>query len=103
MKNRLLEIAIDEWAEAKSFYDSQELGLGDRFSAEVRKALERIRDFSSAWPLVGQRTRRCLVSHFPFGVYYHLLPESILVVSVFDQRKRAQKLGDLVRKLPRTR
>ena len=93
MKIGFLEIAIDEWTEAKAFYDSQELGLGDRFSAEVRKALERIRDFSSAWPLVGQRTRRCLVSHFPFGVYYHLLPELILVVSVFDQRKEPRNWG----------
>ena len=93
MKIRFLEIAIEEWAEAKTYYDSQELGLGDRFSAEVRKALERIRDFSSAWPLVGHRTRRCLVSYFPFGVYYHLLPESILVVSVFDQRKEPRNWG----------
>lgn len=94
MNLRFLEIAVDEWSESVAFYNSQQPGLGSRFSNEVRDTIERIRAFPYAWPEIALRTRRCLVPHFPFGVYYQVRSDHILIISVFDQRRNPRIWSD---------
>ena len=91
MNLRFLEIAVGLWAEAIEFYDAKTPGLGGRFSNEIRWTLERIRSFPNAWTTIAPHTRRCLVSHFPFGIYYQVRPDHILIISVFDQRKKPRE------------
>lgn len=82
MRIRFLEAARDELQEAVRYYNGERAGLGAEFRAEVRTAVERIRQFPEAWQPLSDRTRRCLVHRFPYGVIYQVRDQEILVVAV---------------------
>jgi hypothetical protein len=39
-----------------------------------------------AWTPMSPRTRRCRLHRFPFGLFYQVRPDEILIVSVMDLR-----------------
>jgi plasmid stabilization system protein ParE len=82
MRVRFLTAARDEFREGVRYYDNQRDGLGAEFREQVRAAVERIRQFPEAWHPLSERTRRCLVHRFPYGVVYEVRGEEILIVAV---------------------
>lgn len=52
------------------------------FETEVKRAIERIRIFPEAYPLISDNTRRCLISRFPYGIIYHTKEDSILIIAI---------------------
>ena len=40
-----------------------------------------------AWTPMSARTRRCRLHRFPFGLFYQVRPDEILIVSVMDLRR----------------
>lgn len=58
------------------------LGWGLIFLEEVDAAVQRILGFPDAWTPLSQRTRRCLVNRFPYGVIYQIKTDGILIVAV---------------------
>ena len=53
----ILSYAEEEFAEAVDYYNEQCSGLGYEFTAEVKRAFDRIKVFSEAWQLFLVRTR----------------------------------------------
>jgi len=82
MEIRFLAIAQAELDDAIDYYNSKFSGLGNDFLFEVLKTLERIRIFPLAWHPFSENTRRCQISHFPYGVIYQILEEEILIVAI---------------------
>ena len=82
MDIRFLDIAQRELDEAVEYYNAESPGLGDQFLLEVLSALERIRQYPSAWHPFTQNTRRCQTRRFPYGVVYQILQSEILIVAV---------------------
>jgi hypothetical protein len=76
-----------ELKEAMEFYESAREGLGAEFLAEVEATLRLIESFPLAWTSLSPRTRRCLTRHFPYGLFYQVRPDEILIVSVMDLRR----------------
>jgi len=85
--------ALDEFAEAAAWYETEVVGLGTQFQASVRVVLESLRD--------GPRTRSPLMlegrttpyrvrrpRRFPFRVIYREVPRGVLVVAVAHMRRR---------------
>ena len=81
MEIRFLEIAGRELDEAVEYYNVESPGLGDEFLLQILKALERIRQYSEAWQVFTQNTRRCRVQRFPWGIIYQILESEILIVA----------------------
>ena len=90
MKFSVLAPAQAEFLEAIAHYASIRADLGVRFEEAVAKA---IRD-ALAHPQRGaprsKRTRRWLVTGFPFGVIYQASETKLIVVAVAHQRKRPE-------------
>jgi plasmid stabilization system protein ParE len=82
MRVRFLAVARDELREAVRYYESQRRGLGTEFRDEVRAAVERVRSFPSAWHPLSERTRRCLLHRFPYGLIYQVRDDEIIVVAI---------------------
>ena len=82
MKLKLLKAAQTDVANAIAYYNAQELGLGADFANEVRKTIERILRYPKAWSQVSKRTRRCQVNRFPYGVFYSLKNDIVIVLAV---------------------
>ncbi len=77
-----LRMATVELEDAVAYYNQQSEGLGYQFAVEVQKTLQRIAEFPEAWPALSERTRRCRLRRFPYGVIYRVIEDTLLVVAV---------------------
>jgi hypothetical protein len=87
VKIRVLSCAEREFAEVVEHYNGERPGLGYEFAEEVRRAFGRIRAFPEAWPSFSKRTRRCMVSRFPYGILCQIRSDCILVVAIMHLKR----------------
>jgi plasmid stabilization system protein ParE len=88
---RFTSSAEAELQEAIAFYDAAENGLGARFLNEVEAVVARILAHPAAWAPMSPRTRRCRTHRFPYGLFYQVRTDEILIVSVMDLRQDPQR------------
>lgn len=67
---------------AAAWYEEQRPGLGHAFLDEVSRSLRRIVDNAGLYPLIHRNTRRALIRRFPFGIYYRLQTNCVIVIAV---------------------
>jgi hypothetical protein len=82
MKVRFLEAAKLELDAAVDYYNRERPGLGYEFLWEVFFAIDRIKQFPSAWQPFCEDARRCLVRRFPYGIIYIQENDLILVLGI---------------------
>jgi hypothetical protein len=87
MRVRFTSTAEMELKVAMEFYQSAREGLGAEFLAEVQAATNLVESFPLAWSPLSPRTRRCRTHRFPYGLFYQVRAEEILIVSVMDLRR----------------
>ena len=81
-------LARAEYREAAAFYEQRRAGIGARFTLEVESVLSRISESPERWRLVEQDVRRCLARRFPYGVFYTIEPNFVLVVAVAHSHRK---------------
>ena len=79
--------AESEFHEAIDYYEDCEPGLGYDFSIEVFATIQNIVDYPSAWPVIEEGVRRCLVNRFPYGVLYSIEQDEIFILAVMHLRR----------------
>lgn len=77
--------------DAAGWYEQQRLGLGQEFLDEVLGSLRRLTEQPDLYPTLHRETRRVLTHRFPFGVYYRVDREMILVVAVLHGSRDPQR------------
>ncbi len=82
--------AESEFNEAIEYYKNNEPGLGYDFSIEVHSAIENIVNYPTAWPILEDNIRRCLVRRFPFGVIYSIEQDEIFILAVMHLRRHPE-------------
>lgn len=82
------EIDIEE---AATWYEGQRQGLGHEFLDEVLSLCQTISKKPAIYPVVHRRTRRALIRRFPFGVYFRIEDEQIIVVAVMHGSRHPKK------------
>jgi plasmid stabilization system protein ParE len=87
VRTRFVSTAELELKEAMEFYESARAGLGAEFLREVEATTKLIQSFPLAWLPLSPRTRRCRTHRFPYGLFYQVRAEEILIVSVMDLRR----------------
>jgi plasmid stabilization system protein ParE len=87
MNIRILDAAYQDLEDSVCSYNKECPGLGFEFANEFQRGVRRIADYPEAWQLVAPNFRRCLLRRFPFGIFYHLAEEELLIVAVMHQRK----------------
>lgn len=68
--------------EAASWYEKQRPKLGDDFLDEVQCTLQILVENPYLYAVVHRNTRRALIHRFPFGVYYFIDQNSIIIIAV---------------------
>lgn len=71
-----------EFSDGERFYERQVPGLGARFRADVRDALNRMRLWPLAAPVERGDIRRMLLSRFPYKLLYSVEPDCIYIIAV---------------------
>ncbi len=67
--------------EAYRWYEAQRVGLGEEFLAAVSAALESVLANPAGYPAVHRETRRAFLRRFPYGLYYRLVENELVVVA----------------------
>ena len=79
--------ARNELDDAYSWYESQQLGLGDDFLEQVEETLTRICQMPEAYPAVYRDVRRSTVRRFPYTIYYRIVSSRVIITAVFHGRR----------------
>ena len=79
--------AAAEIEEAFGWYESQRLGLGAEFREELRATFARISQNPLAYQVLYRKTRRAFLRSFPYGVFYRIYDEAIVIASVMHGRR----------------
>jgi len=77
-----------DYREAAAFYDARRAGLGAAFTLEVEAAIDRILQSPTSWRVVKQDVRRCLTHTFPYGIFYTIEEDFILIVAIMNLHRR---------------
>ena len=80
------EAEIDLY-EAVVYYERRKNGLGRRFLDAVHETFRRIQRRPTLRAPMHADVRRAPVRRFPYGVYFRVEPERLLVVAVLDARR----------------
>lgn len=76
-----------EFLDAIVYYEERSAGLGVDFALEVLRAIVRIGEYPSAWPVVSDDIRRCQMKRFPYGIVYNLELNRLFILAVTHLRR----------------
>ena len=91
-----LPVAALELEDAVAYYNQQSEGLGYQFAVEVQRTLDRIAEFPNAWPALSQRSRRCRLHRFPYGIIYRVVDGTLLVIAVMHLHRHPDAWRDRI-------
>jgi plasmid stabilization system protein ParE len=77
--------------EAAVWYEQQREGLGDEFLDEILLSLEIITDNPYLYAEIHRQTRRAMIHRFPFGIYYRIKGELVIVVAVMHGSRHPKR------------
>lgn len=88
MRTVLFSAAAEEDAdEAFRWYEAQRVGLGTAFRHAVDVAVAALERGALSYPLVHRGMRRVLLPKFPYGLYYVIQEERVLVVGCIHAKR----------------
>ena len=76
--------------EAAVWYEQQRAGLGNDFLDAAAATLSRISASPFAYSTLYRSTRRALLPRYPFGVFYQVEDESIVVLAIIHGSRHPQ-------------
>lgn len=72
---------------AGRWYSEQRSPLGDELLDEVFATIRNVVSSPFKYPVVFRRTRRALVRRFPYGVYFRLTGQTVVIIAVLHTRR----------------
>ncbi|MSU61764.1 MAG: hypothetical protein EXS31_05100 [Pedosphaera sp.] len=87
-----------EFEEAVLWYDEQQLGLSDRFEAEINATFSRILQDHERFPFAGKTIRKARVEVFEsYSIYFSVERHFIGIVSIFHGARDPEELRKRLR------
>lgn len=84
---RVRRAAREDIENAALWYEAQRAGLGNEFIDEVERAFQKITGAPSSYRTLHRETRRATLQRFPFGVFYRIQEQTIVVVAVMHSSR----------------
>ena len=79
--------ALQDLRDGFRFYDAKEPGLGDYFLDSLLSDIDSLQLFAGIHSMHFGRFHRLLSKRFPYGVYYQVSGNQVLVRAVLDLRR----------------
>ncbi len=83
--------AENDILEAALWYEEQKKGLGNDYLNEINRAIKAISETPLIYPSLYKNIRRILMSRFPFGVFYKVEKDRIVVIAVMHGSRNPSK------------
>lgn len=95
----ILEEANKEILVAHDWYESRRKGLGFDFELCLEATLDKISRFPESYQIHYRVTRRALVPHFPYGVYFTISKETVYVIAIVHVKRNPKILKKAISNL----
>lgn len=82
--------AVNDIREAIEWYESKRPGLGQLFKQVVWKSVRQIIENPLAFAIVQRSIRRAKVRRFPYGIYYEIEGDQVVVLAVYHFKRSSQ-------------
>ena len=79
--------ATAELRQARARYDDIRPGLGEGFAVAVQAAVEAIAQRPLQFPVVHRGRRRAGVRRFPYGIFFEVQENRIVVIACFHAKR----------------
>jgi toxin ParE1/3/4 len=79
--------AAADFQEARAWYADVRPELGERFTSAVEAAVKTIAEHSTQFPVVYRNRRRAGVRRFPYGIFFEIQDNRIVVLACFHGRR----------------
>lgn len=79
--------ANKDLSDAHDFYFEQSPELAIRFYNDFSDSLKKIVENPRMYPVISSDVRKCLLSEFPYAIFYTLTKEYIIVIAVFHHKR----------------
>ncbi len=83
----------DELQEIRDYYEARSQGLGDDFVNEFEQQVLRIASMPLRWMIVRADLRRALMKRFPYVIFFRMIGEESIRVTVVKHEKRHPAFG----------
>jgi plasmid stabilization system protein ParE len=93
---RIRPEAAADLNEAYSWYERQREGLGADFLLCVEETLQKVRRNPEVYPRVRNSARRASIRRFPYGLFYVVEEEVVVVIGVFHAHRDPRCWSDRV-------
>lgn len=88
MRYRLDPAARDEYLNAAQHYLAVSPRIAAAFVEQIEAGIARIRENPLTWRVIEAEVRRYLVKQFPFGIYYTVENDEIIVWAIMPLRRK---------------
>ncbi len=85
---RFLPEFFTDVQDAVDWYEQQQSGIGANLQTSVVDTLQRVAEFPSANPQADEMTRVAIVERFPFGVFYRVSGDELLIVGLLHLHRK---------------
>jgi plasmid stabilization system protein ParE len=79
---------VADLRKAYRWYEAERPGLGEEFLRAVRATIGSVVTTPLAYAVVHRETRRALVARFPYGVFFRLVGETIVIVACYHLHRK---------------
>jgi toxin ParE1/3/4 len=83
--------ANEDLLEARAWYDNIRPELGQRFALGVESTVEAMAEHPLQFPIVYRDLRRAGVRRFPYGIFFELQDDRIVVIACFHGRRNPRR------------
>ena len=83
--------AAADLEQAFSWYEERRPGLGAEFLAEIRSAIKQIETHPESSPVVHRDIRRLMLRRFPYGLFYRIYDEMVVVIGCMHARRHSSR------------
>ncbi len=90
-KLRIRAAAEADIQDAYNYYETCQKGLGQDFILCIESALEKITKNPDHYPVVHRRIHRILVKRFPFGIFFILKENTLIVLAVLHASRNPRR------------
>jgi len=87
----LSPIAEANLLESALWYESRQIGLGEKFTQKVEAYFSRIQNYPLHFPLKKGNLREAYIQKFPFVIIYEVIENEIVVFSVLNTYQKPAK------------
>jgi plasmid stabilization system protein ParE len=77
--------------EAFLWYERQRAGLGGEFLTAAQATIDAIAAHPSRYAVIHRNTRRAFLRRFPYGIYYRIYDDIVVVVACMHGRRSPKR------------